>query len=103
MGSPHLAGRDPRIWPDPLTFDPDRFEAPTEHQRTAARPGWVPFGGGARNCIGFMLAQMELTLIISRLTQRLDIEPVTTEKPPPIGMVVNRPKGGAPMHIRVRN
>lgn len=57
---------------------------------------------GRRNCIGFALAQMELTLIISRLAQRLDIHPTTTEKPPPVGMVVNRPAGGVPMRVRER-
>lgn len=46
---------------------------------------WVPFGRGARNCIGFVLAQMELTLIISRLAQRLDLAPATRDIPPPHG------------------
>ena len=53
----------------------------------------MPFGGGARNCIGLALAQMELTLIISRLAQRLDVAPTSDVAPPPIGMVVNRPTG----------
>ena len=62
----------------------------------------LPFGGGARNCIGFALAQMELTLIIARLAQRLDLTPVAPTVPAPVGMVVNRPTGGAPMHIEPR-
>lgn len=45
---------------------------------------------------------MELTLIISRLAQRLDIEAVRAEKPRPVGMVVNRPQGGAPMRVSPR-
>ena len=63
---------------------------------------WVPFGRGARNCIGFALAQMKLTLVISRLSQRLDVEPLSDALPPPVGMVVNRPAGGVPMHVSVR-
>ena len=44
---------------------------------------WVPFGRGPRNCIGFALAQMELTLIISRVAQRLDITATADEAPRP--------------------
>ena len=75
--SPHLAGRDPHYWPDPLRFDPDRHLDPTPEQAAHAKAAWVPFGGGARNCIGFALAQMELTLIVARLAQRLHLAPVS--------------------------
>jgi cytochrome P450 len=102
MWSPHLAGRDPKAWTDPLAFDPDRFVDPTPEQKALADIAWVPFGRGARNCIGFALAQMELTLIQARLAQRLDVEPVSTTKPKAVGMVVNRPEGGAPMRVRAR-
>lgn len=103
LWSAHLAGRDPTAWPDPLRFDPDRFiDTPAETQ-AVADIAWVPFGGGRRNCIGFALAQMELTLIIARLAQRLDIATITHELPHPVGMVVNRPTGGAPMHVSARD
>lgn len=103
LWSAYLAGRDPEAWPDPLTFDPDRFvDAPPE-TRALADIAWVPFGRGARNCIGFALAQMELTLIIARLAQRLDIASVTDQLPRPVGMVVNRPAGGAPMRVSARS
>ncbi len=103
LWSAHLAGRDPDVWDDPVRFDPDRFLDMTEDQRTAADAAWVPFGGGRRNCIGFALAQMELTLLIARLAQRLDITPPTSGKPGPVGMVVNRPKGGVPFEVSRRN
>ena len=90
-------------WPDPLRFDPDRFVDLDDDQRALADMAWVPFGRGARNCIGFALAQMELTLIVARLAQRLDLTPVSSEIPEPVGMVVNRPVGGAPMHVRSRS
>jgi cytochrome P450 len=102
LWSAYLAGRDPEAWPDPLTFDPDRFVDPTPEQKALADAAWVPFGRGARNCIGFALAQMELTLVIARLAQRLDVEAVRGELPRPAGMVVNRPSGGAPLRVRRR-
>ncbi len=102
LWSAHLAGRDARAWTDPVHFDPDRFVDPPADQRALADLAWVPFGRGARNCIGFALAQMELALIIARLAQRLDIEPLSGNKPRPVGMVVNRPAGGAPMHVTAR-
>jgi cytochrome P450 len=100
--SPHLAGRDPHAWIDPLRFDPDRFADLTPQQKTLADQAWVPFGRGHHMCIGFALAQMELTLIIARLAQRLDLAPITTEMPHPVGMVVNRPTGGAPFRVSTR-
>ncbi len=102
LWSAHLAGRDPNSWTDPLRFDPDRFLDLTPEQKVLADHAWVPFGRGARNCIGFALAHMELTLMISRLAQRLDVTPLVAAAPKPIGMVVNRPTGGVPMQVSLR-
>lgn len=99
LWSAHLAGRDPQAWTDALRFDPDRFVDLSDEQKALADLAWVPFGRGARNCIGFALAQIELTLIISRMAQRLDISAPTSTVPRPVGMVVNRPEGGAPMSV----
>jgi len=103
LWSAHLAGRDPAAWERPLEFDPDRFVSMSPELEAQASAAWVPFGGGTRSCIGFALAQMELTLILARLAQRLDIEAATTSLPRAIGMVVNRPEGGAPMSVVARN
>ncbi len=102
LWSAHLAGRDERAWTDPLRFDPDRFVDPDPAQQALADIAWVPFGRGVRNCIGFALARMELTLIIARIAQRLDVTAPTSDVPRPVGMVVNRPTGGAPMLVRAR-
>jgi len=102
LWSAHLAGRDPDAWIDPLRFDPDRFVDPSPEQRALADAAWVPFGRGPRNCIGFALAQMELTLIISRLAQRIDITTTRPDEPRPVGMVVNRPAGGTPLLVTAR-
>ncbi len=103
LWSAHLSGRDKRAWNDPLRFDPDRFKDLDPDQKALADIAWVPFGRGTRNCIGFALAQMELTLVISRLAQRLDLTPTAQTLPRPVGMVVNRPEGGATMMIRDRD
>jgi cytochrome P450 len=102
LWSAHLAGRDPRYWERPLEFEPDRFDrAPAEQERGDV--AWVPFGAGARSCVGFALAQMELTLAIARIAQRLDLTPIDPELPRAVGMVVNRPEGGAPMTVAPRH
>ncbi|MBQ6639477.1 MAG: cytochrome P450, partial [Saccharopolyspora sp.] len=46
-----LMHRDPRLFPDPDTFDPHRFvdAKPDAYQ-------WIPFGGGNRRCIGAAFA-----------------------------------------------
>ena len=102
LWSAHLAGRDPTAWDRPLDFNPDRYVEMTPEQAAHDHAAWAPFGGGARNCIGFALAQMELTLILARFAQRLDIETLTSTAPRAVGMVVNRPDGGARMLVRSR-
>ena len=97
--SPYLAGRDPASWAEPLRFNPDRFADLTPDQKALSDQAWVPFGRGPHSCLGFALAQMELTLILAKLAQRIDIAPSAADLPRPLGMVVNRPQGGA--HLRV--
>jgi cytochrome P450 len=66
--SQYVMHRDPRFFPDPLRFDPERF-APEAKE---ARPpyAYFPFGGGARRCIGEGFAWMEGTLIIAAIARR---------------------------------
>ncbi len=98
LWSPYLSGRDPDTWDQPLEFRPERHLDPAPDTVAAMDAAWVPFGKGPRRCIGFALAQMELTLILARLAQRLDVNLVRSEIPPPQGMVVNRPRGGVPVY-----
>jgi cytochrome P450 len=93
--SPYLAGRDEDTWTDPLRFDPDRFSDLDADQQAQVDQAWVPFGRGPHMCLGFGLAQMELTLAIARLAQRLDVAARSAEIPRPFGLIVNRPTGGA--------
>jgi len=59
--SPYVLHRTPAIYRDPLQFDPDRWldDVPPFT--------YIPFGGGARRCIGEEFAWMEGTLLLARL------------------------------------
>jgi cytochrome P450 len=84
-----LTHRDPRWWPDPLQFDPQRFDPdkPPLAADGTARPRWAyfPFGGGSRSCIGEAFAWAELILVLATLSRRWrfeigkDAEPIRLE------------------------
>jgi len=42
--------RDPKYYPDPLRFDPERFSSEQKSQRPNG--AYIPFGDGPRLCIG---------------------------------------------------
>jgi cytochrome P450 len=61
---------DPRHYPDPERFDPDRF--------AGSRPDpsvWLPFGGGNRRCLGAAFAATEMRVILGEILRRVDLEP----------------------------
>ena len=60
--------RDPALWDAPETFDPDRFS--TERSRGRDRWQFLPFGAGARSCIGDHFAMLEATLGLACLVRR---------------------------------
>lgn len=97
LWSPYLAGRSVDTWGDPLEFRPERHLDPSPEHAAQKQAAWVPFGRGPRRCIGFGLAQMELTLIVARLALRLDLQAVNRDTPRSHGVVVNRPRGGVPV------
>ena len=61
--------RDARFFPDPLTFNPDRWNAPT-HPRFA----YLPFSTGSRNCIGESFAWLEMLLALPTLLQNFQFQ-----------------------------
>lgn len=63
--------RDPAVWADPDRFDPDRF-AP-ERMEQIPEYAWMPFGHGARACIGRPFALQEATVVLAMMLQRFDL------------------------------
>ncbi|MBT8100736.1 MAG: cytochrome P450, partial [Gammaproteobacteria bacterium] len=72
--SPYLLHRSAHIWPDPDSFDPDRFELTDAPKKD--RP-YFPFSLGPRRCLGeyfsFLEMKVHLGLLLPRFRmQRLD-------------------------------
>lgn len=64
---------DPAIFPEPNTFNPDRWlRAKEQGRRFDAYQ--VAFGKGSRSCVGLNLAYAELYLVIAVLVTRFDLE-----------------------------
>jgi len=87
--SQYVIHHDPRWYPDPWRFDPDRWEPAA----VAARPkySFFPFGAGPRMCIGEDFAWMEGMLVLATIArewqfgllpgQVIDLQPRITLRP----------------------
>lgn len=72
LTSQWVVHRDPRWFPNPEGFDPDRWSP--ERSKQIPRYAYFPFGGGPRVCIGNHFAMMEATLILAMVVQRWRVE-----------------------------
>jgi len=64
--------RNPKYWPNPDTFDPDRFDQ--DGDSFAQDDNYIPFGSGPRFCIGQAFAMLELKLVIAELARRVEMK-----------------------------
>ncbi len=65
---------DAELFPDPDRFDPQRF--------VGTKPpsfAWLPYGGGARRCVGAVFANMEMDVVLRTVLRHFVIQ--TTEMP----------------------
>uniref|UniRef100_A0A0N5A8Z2 Cytochrome P450 n=1 Tax=Syphacia muris TaxID=451379 RepID=A0A0N5A8Z2_9BILA len=67
---PSMVHRDPKHWPDPEIFKPERFLS-TESKHPYA---FIPFSAGARNCIGQRFALMEEKCVLALLMRHLKVK-----------------------------
>jgi cytochrome P450 len=87
---------DPRLYPEPDRFRPERFL-----ERTYGPHEFLPFGGGHRRCLGAGLAEFEMRIALAEIVTRWDFEPagVEVEIRHDIAM---RPKHGVPLRLTAR-
>ena len=85
--APWLLHRHEKLWRDPGAFVPSRFMTGTPPDRFA----YLPFGVGARVCIGAHFALVEATLALARLIGAFRVALVDKEPVIPIGVVTTQP------------
>ncbi len=96
----HTTHRDPRFFPEPDAFRPERWLDGLE--KRLPRGAFLPFGMGSRKCIGSSFAMMEAVLLISTIARRRRFElapgavpsqPAITLRPAAAVMARVRPVG----------
>ncbi len=91
----YITHRDPRFFPNPDRFEPERWLEGREIPKFA----FFPFGGGQRLCVGTNFAMMEASLVLARISKdaRLRLDPSSDIRPFP--SITLRPRGPVRMKV----
>jgi C-22 sterol desaturase len=73
----YLSLHDPEAYPNPDTFDPDRWITGDAEKQTK---NWLVFGTGTHHCLGQTYAVLNLMLMIGKASMFLDWKHMITEK-----------------------
>jgi cytochrome P450 len=93
-----LVHRREELYPDPLSFRPERFI-----ERKFAPHEYLPFGGGHRRCIGAAFANFEMAVVLGTALAHLDFELLDEHAPKPVRRSVTMaPSGGVPLRAKRR-
>jgi cytochrome P450 len=60
---------NPEYFDDPREFNPYRFKLPLDHPNA-----FMPFSGGARNCIGQHMSMMEVRIALIDILKTYKLE-----------------------------
>ncbi|PSN52374.1 hypothetical protein C0J52_06738 [Blattella germanica] len=66
--------RDPKYYPEPENFDPERFSDENKHKINPST--YLPFGVGPRSCIGNRFALMETKMAMVHMLSKFNIKTV---------------------------
>jgi cytochrome P450 len=93
----YLAHRRPDVFPDAMQFKPERFL----NQKFSPYE-YLPFGGGARGCIGMAFSMFEMKLVLATILSRYQLTLVDPRPVRPVrrGITIV-PSGGVPVAIAV--
>lgn len=79
MFSYYAVQRDPRLFPEPAEFRPDRWA--TEGRACEA---FLPFGLGAHGCLGESFAWTEMAVVLASVASRWELQALTPAPPKPV-------------------
>lgn len=93
--------RDPKYYPNPMKFDPNRFLAANTANKTFIDMPYMPFGDGPRNCIGLRLGKLQTKVGLLSMLQKYKYNLVEPQKDIIISpkTVLMAPVGG--IHLKV--
>ncbi len=97
--APWLLHRHEKLWRDPNAFIPQRFMPPSP---PPDRFAYLPFGVGARVCIGAHFALVEATLALARIIGTFRVTLVDQEAVMPVGVVTTQPDRSPMFRITAR-
>jgi unspecific monooxygenase len=86
--APWLLHRHEKLWRDPNAFIPARFMPPSP---PPDRFAYLPFGVGARVCIGAHFALVEATLALAKMIGAFKVELIDKAPVLPVGVVTTQP------------
>jgi cytochrome P450 len=86
--APWLLHRHEKLWQDPNAFIPARFMPGTP---PPDRFAYLPFGVGARVCVGAHFALVEATLALAKIIGAFRVELLDNEPVLPVGVVTTQP------------
>ncbi|WP_149181958.1 cytochrome P450 [Streptomyces sp. TRM49041] len=81
--------RDPKLYPEPDAFDPDRWLP--ERRASIERQAYIPFGAGNRKCIGDAFVWTEATIALATILAKWQLRPVPGHTPKEVPSAVAHP------------
>ena len=98
--APWVLHRHRKLWADADLFVPERF-AP-ENRGKISRFAYLPFGAGARICVGMGFAMQEMLLTLVMIARRFRVTLAEDAQVFPFARMTLRPLNGLPMRIALR-
>ena len=93
--------KDEDLYPESDRFDPERF-APGRLADKQASFGYIPFGGGLRECLGKEFARLEMRLFASKMLQKYAWELVPNQNLELITVPTPHPRDGLKVNFHRR-
>ncbi|VAW43326.1 Cytochrome P450, partial [hydrothermal vent metagenome] len=85
---------------EPEAFKPERFTP--QFEKSLPKFAYMPFGGGARVCIGNAFAMMEAQLVLATIAQRFRLERPSDEPVHYQAQITLIPENGLKMRVLQR-